>query len=266
VFEGKWACSPACMGELVAAAVGRAMDGIDSVPVSHAHRLPMGLMLVEQGKITARQLHEALEGQRRRSEERGETMRLGEWLLRSGVLGEPALTRALSAQWNCPVFSLDGYRPRELATAFPRFLCDALGALPVRAPGGRQLYVAFSGHVDRSLSYALEGMTGLKVVAGVARDSEFTIAQEQYLATEGPRTRFLEAASSWALVRTLTDLIETEKPAEARLVRIHDFYWLRLWRRTGKGPGLPAPDTVEDLLATLGSPGGNRAPGSEISG
>jgi hypothetical protein len=259
-FEGKWACSPACMQDLVAAAVRRAMDGVESAPVPHPHRLPMGLMLVEQGRITAGQLHEALAGQRRASEESGATMRLGEWLLRSGVLAEPALTRALSMQWNCPVFSLEGFRPRELTTALPRFLCDALGALPVRAPGGRQLHVAFSGRVDRSLSYALERMTGLTVVAGVARDSEFVAAQERYLANEGPRTRFFEAASSWVLVRSLTKLIETEKPVEARLARIHDYYWLRLWRRTGGSLGLPAPDTVEDLLATVGSPGGPHAP------
>lgn len=264
-FEGKWACSPECMRELVAAAVRRAMDGGDAVPLAHPHRLPMGLTLVEQGRLTAGQLHEALEGQRRAAEEGGETMRLGEWLLRSGVLGEPALTRALSAQWNCPVFSLDGYRPQELATAVPRFLSDALGALPVRAPGGTQLHVAFSGGVDRSLSYALERMTGLKVVAGVARDSEFVAAQERYLATEGPRARFLEAASSWVLVRTLAKLIETEKPVEARLVRVHDYYWLRLWRRTEEGSGLAAPDTVEDLLATLGSASGSRGRPGQIS-
>jgi len=165
------------MRELVAAAVRRAMDGGDAGGLVHPHRLPMGLTLVEQGKITARQLREALEGQRRAAEEGGERMRLGEWLLKSGVLGEPALTRALGAQWNCPVFSLDGYRPQELASALPRFLSDALGALPVRAPGGTQLHVAFSGRVDRTLSYALERMTGLKVVAGVARDSEFVAAQ-----------------------------------------------------------------------------------------
>jgi hypothetical protein len=264
-FEGKWACSAECMRELVAAAVRRAMDGGDAGGLVHPHRLPMGLTLVEQGKITARQLREALEGQRRAAEEGGERMRLGEWLLKSGVLGEPALTRALGAQWNCPVFSLDGYRPQELASALPRFLSDALGALPVRAPGGTQLHVAFSGRVDRTLSYALERMTGLKVVAGVARDSEFVAAQGRYLASEGPRARFLEAASSRVLVRTLANLIETEKPVEARLARVHDYYWLRLWRRTEEGSGLASPDAVEDLLATLGGATGSPGRINQIS-
>ncbi|MGB9031994.1 MAG: hypothetical protein WCC27_17865, partial [Acidobacteriaceae bacterium] len=184
-----------------------------------------------------------------------ETVRLGEWLVRSGVLDEPALMRALSAQWNCPVFPLASYRPKEVAAAMPRFLSEALGALPVRAAAGRVLYVAFSGHIDRSLSYALERMTGMRVAAGLARDSEFEGAQADFLGTPAPATRFLEAASSWVLVRAITERIESERPVEARLARIHDYYWLRLWRRPAEGLGLPAPGAVEDLLATIGSPG-----------
>lgn len=250
-FEGHWACSPECMADLVAAAVRRELDEGDSTSTPHSHRLPMGLMLVDQGRITAEQLHAALEAQRRANEESGESMRLGEWLLKSGVLSEPALTRALSAQWNCPVFSLADYRPEEVAAAMPRFLSEALGALPLRAPGGRLLYVAFSGRIDRSLSYALERMTGLPIAAGIAADSEFSGAQARFLETPAPTVRLLEAASSWVLVRTLTKLIETERPVEARLTRVHEYYWLRLWRR--RADGLPACDAVQDLLATVGT-------------
>jgi len=250
VFEGRWACSPECMADLIAASVRREMDGGDSSAAPHPHRLPMGLMLVHQGKITPEQLQTALEEQRRRAEENGESVRLGEWLLQSGVLSEPALTRTLCAQWNCPVLHLAGYRPDEVAGAIPHFLAEALGALPLRAPGGRQMYVAFSGHVGRSLSYALERMTGLPVVAGIAPDSEFRLAQARFLDTPAPRVRLLEAATSWVLVRTMTQLIERERPVEARLARVHEYYWLRLWRR--RAEGLPPSDAVEDLLATVG--------------
>ncbi|HEY1498721.1 MAG TPA: hypothetical protein VGF88_04030 [Acidobacteriaceae bacterium] len=248
-FEGRWACSAACMGELVTAALRREMDGGDSAP--YPHRVPMGLMLVEQGKITPRQLHQALDGQRRAAEETGEATRLGEWLLRSGVLSEPALTRVLSAQWNCPVFSLENDRPEEMVTAMPGFLSEAFGGVPVRTSGGKLLYLAFSGRVDRSLSYAVERMTGLRAAAGIAADSEFRSAQQRFLAAEAPPTRFLEAASSWVLARSITKLIESVKPVEARLARIHNFFWLRVWRR-GEEEGLPALDAVEDLLATVG--------------
>ena len=253
-FEGRWACSPACMGELVAAAVRREMDGSDVAPAPHAHRVPLGLLLLERGRITPAQLRAAVEGQK--NADPGETLRLGEWLLRSGVLSERALTQARSAQWNCPVFSLANDRPGELAAAMPAFLAEAFGALPIRTSAGKLLYVAFTGQLDRTLSYALERMTGLRVVAGIAADAEFAAAREKFLAAPGPRTRFVEAASSWVLVRTLTKVLETARPVEARLVRIHEHFWLRIWRRAQKGPGLPPPGEVEDLLATVG-----RAPG-----
>src|ERR1700728_692340 len=220
VFEGRWACSAECMGELVAAALRREMDGGDSTP--YPHRVPMGLMLVEQEKITPQQLHEALDGQRRAAEETGEARRLGEWLLQSGVLSEPALTRALSAQWSCPVFSLENDHPEEMTAAMPGFLSEAFAGVPVRTAAGTFLYMAFSGRIDRSLSYAVERMTGLMVTAGIAPDSEFRSAQQRFLAAEAPPTRFLEAVSSWVLARTMTKLIESFKPAEARLARIHN--------------------------------------------
>jgi len=254
------------MGELVAAAVRREMDGGDAISPPHPHRMPMGLMLVEQGGITPAQLREALEGQQRAAEQTGETVRLGEWLVRSGVLGEPALMRALSAQWNCPVFPLASYRPEEVAAAMPGFLSEAFGALPVRAAGGRVLYVAFSGRIDRSLSYALERIGGLRVTAGIAPDSEFERAQARFLETPAPRSRFLEAASSWVLARTITRLIESEKPLDARLARIHDYYWLRLFRRAAPGSGLPPSEAIEDLLFTVGMGGLEKKAGKEKSG
>jgi hypothetical protein len=252
-FEGGWACSAECMGDLVAAAVRREMDGGISISAFRQHRVPMGLMLVEQGRITPEQLRAALDGQQRAAKETGETVRLGEWLLRSGVLAERALTRALSAQWNCPVYSLGSYRPEEVAASMPRFLSEAFGALPVRVAGGKLLYVAFSGRIDRSLSYALERIGGMRVTAGIAPDSEFERAQVRFLETPAPRARFIEAASSWVLARTITRLIESEKPLDARLARIHDYYWLRMFRRAAPGSGLPPSEAVEDLLFTVGT-------------
>ncbi len=255
VFEGQWACSEECLEELVARAVRREMDGRDTPPVPWTHRVPMGLMLVEQGEITSGQLHAALEGQRKEAAT-GEASRLGEWLLRSGVLSESVLTRALSAQWNCPVFSLEAFEPAEVVAVLPRLLSEAFGALPVRAPGGKHLDVAFAGRVDRSLCYALERMTGLRVFAGIALDSEFRIAQQRLFSVRPVATRHLEAANSWVLVRAMTRWIETVRPEEARLVRLHDYYWLRIWRRGPRRGSLPASATVEDMLATLGTRAG----------
>ncbi len=211
----------------------------------------MGLMLVRQGTITVAQLHTALEEQRRASQEGSEREELGEWLLESGVLAEPALTRALSLQWNCPVFSLDGFEPEAMAAACRDF--SPRPSEPSRANlGARLLYMAFSGGVDRSLGYAVERMTGLRVAAGIAPDSEFRLARERIFrggaaGTVPGGSQLLGAGAE------IARRVEAAQAVESRLVRVHDFFWVRIWRRAPAGPGPPAPDTVEDLLATVGS-------------
>jgi hypothetical protein len=248
-FEGRWACSPECMGDMVAAAVRREMDrgGLGA----HAHRLPMGLVLVEQGRITPEQLKKALADQREAGGDGGTPLRLGDWLRESGVLDEAALTRALSAQWNCPVLPLDGLNPEETAAALPRFLAEAAGVLPVRLAAGKLLYLAFAGGIDRGVCAAVEAMTGLKVVAGVAQESEFRIAHREYLEAPAPRSHFLEAGNSWLLARALTRRIEGERPVDARLCRVHGWFWLRTWRRAPSG--MPLAGEVEDFIGSVGA-------------
>lgn len=250
-FEGRWACSAACMQDLVAAAVRREMDG--ESPTELVHRVPVGLLLLEQGRITQNQLREALEAQRRTAGTEGESARLGEWLMESGVLTEAALTRGLSAQWNCPAFELKGWNPQEVAWVAPRILVEAMDALPVRVRAGKLLCLAFSSRIDRSLAWALERMTGMRVAAGIAPESELLSALARYRETPSPAARYLEAGSSWLLARELARRIEEQKPAEARLVRVHDFFWLRLWRRASDAAGIPASEDVEDILGTVGA-------------
>lgn len=252
-FEGRWACSAQCLRVMVEAAIGR--EGRDGAPEAgeRKHRIPLGLMLLEQGRLSERQLREAVEGQRRAAEATGEAIRLKDWLRNSGLLSEAALTRAISAQWNCPVFSLAGSRSEEMASVLPPFLAEALGALPVRVSGSRLLYLAFSERIDRSLSYAVEHITGLQVAAGMARESEFRHEQARFRSGEAPKTRFLEAGDRRALAREMAAWMEEEQPVAARLARVHEVWWLRIWRRAQPGASLSAREAVEDLLATVGT-------------
>lgn len=250
VFEGRWVCSARCMGERVAAAVRRELD-MGEAGGGHRHRLPLGLLLVDQGRMTAEQLREAL--QRRAASGEENASRLGEWLVGSGMLSESVLTRALSAQWNCPVLSPAGCRAEPVAAVLPRLFSLAFDAVPLRVAAGRLLYLAFAGRVDRSLAYALEGMTGLRVIAGVAADGELREAQARYMEAEAPRVRLLEAPSAWSLGEALTRRMEEEKPVEARLRRVHNWFWLRLWKRAPE-PGIEGCGGIEDVVATVGEP------------
>jgi len=251
-FEGRWACSPECMKALVASAVRREAAACEAGASVHEHRVPLGLMLVEQGCLTEDQLRTALEGQRQAGNGNGERLRLGKWLVVNGLLSEMTLIRILAAQWSCPVLSLDGFLAEETASAVPPFLAEACGVVPVRLVQRKLLYVAFAGRVDRSLSYAVERMTGLRVTSGLVRDAEFAAAQRRYREVPAPGMRFLETATAAALARSATKLIEREKPADARLVRIHEYYWLRLWKRSRGAAPLPGVGEVEDILCTVG--------------
>lgn len=235
------------MRAVVAAAVRRESSVGDAR--THPHRMPIGLMLLEQGQISAPALKTALAAWKRHGEETGEAVRLGRWLVESGQISEAALLRGLSAQWSCPALSLARFRAGDTAAVLPRILCEAYGAVPVRMTGG--VYLAFAGAVDRGLSYAVGRITGLRVTAGLARDGEWQQAEAEYRGTAAPPAQYLEAADAAAMVRALAGRIEAGKAAEARLVRVHEFWWLRLWRRATAEPGLAGCGDVEDVVCAL---------------
>lgn len=249
VFDGRWACSAECMEQIVGLVLRREAG---SRLHPHTHRLPLGLTLLQQGHLSQEELRAAIVAREKSVQAGGEASPLGAWLIETGILNETVLTRALSTQWSCPVFSLEsGYRPGEVATALPRILAEALGAVPLRA-GGKLLYVAFANQVDRSLSYAMERMLGMRLSSGVLRDSEFVGAHSDFLEEPGPATKFLEGPTIAAMARLLTRRIEQERPAEARVVGIHEYWWVRIWKKALPVHGLPRTGDVEDIICTVG--------------
>ncbi|MGC2638661.1 MAG: hypothetical protein WA294_15875 [Acidobacteriaceae bacterium] len=238
------------MSAIVRAAVRReGLGETENVPPL-SHRVPIGLVLVEQGHLSITQLHRALA--EREAANAAASRRIGEWLIASGVLDETALRGALSAQWRAPMFSLRGYQPERVVSALPEFLSEAFGALPLDVAEGGILYLAFDGKIHRSLGYGLERMLGLRVLSGIAPDSEFRTARSQFRRLRGPKSTLFEAVDADALVRAVTKQLEREKPADARLVRIHEYFWLRLWRHNRKRADLASSGDAEDLVATVG--------------
>ena len=77
VFEEGWSCSAECTEARVASAVRRELDGRGAAQENHRHRVPLGLLMLEQGWITSVQLRQALEAQRAAG-----GGRLGNWLVR----------------------------------------------------------------------------------------------------------------------------------------------------------------------------------------
>jgi Type II secretion system (T2SS), protein E, N-terminal domain len=244
VFEGGWSCSPGCTEARVRAAVVREGKGRAAAGTVHRHRIPIGLLMLEQGWITESQLRGAVMSQKQHGG------RLGGWLVRQQSVSEELVTRALALQWSCPVLSVGAHDPEKVASLVPRLFVDAFGAVPLRVAAGKVLYLGFEDRLDPVLARALERMTGLRVECGVVADTEFSPVQERMLAAKYPSVELVEAVSEKTLVRALARTIERTRPVEAQLVRVHDFLWLRMLRKPSVG-AVPELETVEDVIGTV---------------
>jgi hypothetical protein len=247
VFEAGWNCSAACTTARVAAAVSREMEGRASASEGHRHRVPLGLVMLEQGWINSAQLREALDAQKAAG-----AGRLGHWLTYRQGVSEQLVTRALGLQWSCPVLPLEFHDAEALTPLLPRLFVDAFGALPLRVAAGKLLYLGFEDRLDPVLALSVERMTGLRVESGLVQASLFRPAHTRMLNAGFPSVELLEATSEPAVVHALTRSIERARPVESRLVRVHDCLWLRMWRKPQAAP-VPALAEVQDVICSVGA-------------
>jgi hypothetical protein len=241
IFEGGWSCSAACTQARVTAALARELEGRTVQEETHRHRVPLGLLMLEQGWIGIGELRQALDAQRAAA-----TGKLGQWLVRQQGVSEQLVTRALGLQWSCPVLPLEFHDPQAVAACVPRLFLDAYRALPLRSAAGRLLYLGFEDRLDPVLALAVERMTGVRVECGLVRDSLFRSAHARMLEARFPAVELFEAESQPAAARAFAEAIEGFRSSESRLVRVHNLLWLRLWRRSHSQP-------VQDLICSLGA-------------
>lgn len=260
-FEGQWACSADCMLALIEQAVQRELgDGTPLEPKKHKHRIPLGLLMLSHGWITQEQLRRALDSQK----EAGGKARIGAWLMRQCNLSEEKVTRALSMQWGCPVLSFSGHPLETMSTLIPRLLLDTYGMVPLRNGSSRVAYLAFEDRLDSSVALAVERMNGIHIEPGVVTASQFLRAQERIMRAPFPKAQLVEAKSSTLVAREIAAVIERLRPHQARLVRMHRYFWLRVWHNPSLSTmqSHPAPvnlvpriHQVEDVLIRLQAEG-----------
>jgi hypothetical protein len=234
------------MAARVASALAREMDGRGSARTGHRHRIPLGLAMLEQGWITHNDLRAALAAQRAAG-----GGRLGRWLVRRGSVSEDRVTRALGLQWGCPVLGMEFHNPEGLTALVPRLFVDAFQALPLRVAAGKILYLGFEDHLDPPLALAVERMNGFAVESGLVPESAFRPAHARMLAARFPAVELIEAATEPALAAALTRAVESARPVESRLVRVHDCLWLRMWLGPQAGP-LPELGSIRDVIGSTG--------------
>lgn len=249
IIEGGWTCSYSCTRARIAELVHRERTGHTQTAGMHRHRVPIGLVLLTEGWISRDDLRRGLSAQKA-----GEAVRLGTWLIKHCGLEERRVTQALSIQWNCPILPIDREHKTPVISAVPRLFLETFGCLPLRSSATGILYIAFDDRIDHSLTLAIERMSGLRVESGLIDSSEFRSAHRSILAARFPRARMVEASGIEAMVDALTAIVEREKPFQTRIVRVHGFYWLRVWKEpTSLEPkhDISAPKGVEDVISSL---------------
>jgi hypothetical protein len=72
------------------------------------------------------------------------------------------------------------------------------------------------------------------------------------LAARFPAVKLIEAATEPALAAALTRAVESIRPVESRLARVHDCLWLRMWLRP-QGGQLPELRSIHDVIGSAGA-------------
>ncbi len=252
IFEGQWGCSGRCVLAMVKAAVNREIGEGEEVVVPHRHRVPLGLVMLAQGWITHPQLRQALEAQRANG-----SGRIGDWLIAECGLETEQITRGLSMQWSCPVLSMKGFEPEAMALAVPKVFVEEFGMLPLRVAAQRILYLGFEDRLDASAALAMEQMTELKVESGLMDSAQFRDARATLLHCDTIQANIEAVTSTASLAARITAILEQKQPIATRLVRLHQYYWLRLWLESGAMGSMGSlPRTNEDVsdhIFTIGA-------------
>jgi len=133
---------------------------------------------------------------------------------------------------------------------------EKFGLLPLRVAGSRILYLGFADRLDASAAFAIEQMTELKVESGVVEGAQFEAARSRVLACDGVEVKLDSVEDKDAMTARITGILEQKQPIASRLVRVHQYYWLRMWLESGalgRAGSLPATgEDVKDHVFTVG--------------
>jgi hypothetical protein len=254
LFEGSWSCSGQCATALVVSAIRREMPEAGGADVEqHRHRVPLGLILLAKGWITQSQLRHALDAQQRAG-----VHPLGQWLIEECGIPQQHIARGLGMQWGCPVLTMEGFDPETMVLAMPKLLIEALGIVPIRIARDRVLYLGCVGQPDPAAALAIERMSGLKVVSGLIDSAQQKSAQQRLSVCACVDAAFEHAPDFESMSRRIASTLVTAQPRASCLVRVHQFFWLRMWLEAGSmstptGGFLRTREDVADRIFTLGS-------------
>jgi hypothetical protein len=234
LFDSRRFCEPACFYNLLEYRV-RSLLASFLVQKSKVHRLPIGLLLLEQGAINKLQLREAVRLQREST-----SVRLGDFFLRSGTITEQQLTSVLAQQWGCPVFPLDGHYPDpSWGTLLPPTVLESAFAVPAHASAdAHTLHIAFAERPDHTLLYAVEQMLDCQTVACMAPQSAVVNALCHPRAVDRTEVCFDTVRDPREIAATICNYTQELRASRIVVARVTAHIWVRFFRQ----------DAIRDLL------------------
>jgi hypothetical protein len=206
-----------CVERVVRARLGAA-PARPAAPSSGRPSLRLGALLRHQRACPAGQIDEALAAQA------DSHLRLGEQLRAMGAIQAPAVLRALAAQAGVSYLaSVDVERLPEAPEGISIDAVLALGLLPLGAPAGDRIRVAFPAPVPREALTAFRVQTGWTPDPFLVGDDEWLALLQRYPAPPASGPDGPEDA-----VQRVADAVMTTKEAQLRDTRWGANVWVRV--------------------------------------
>jgi hypothetical protein len=227
---------------MIADAVRAQIESWEPAPAERALRMPLGLILLSRGWISHRELQDALAAQRRAGHGR-----IGEWLHHLHGVSEETVAKGLAIQWSCAVLpsGMPGFEP--VPALIPAFLQKRYDFALLRQGPDAALYLAGKYRPEHAAARAVEHMLREPVHAAFIEDRAWCCAVVDAADDAQLEITELENPGRDGAAAHICKLIERVRPYDARLVRVHDHLWLRIW--LGK-PGR-CPIQVRDVVLPL---------------
>ena len=223
-LRNQWFCSLECfqagLSELL---LHREL--IPAPAVEQLTRMPLGLVLLSQGAISAEQLRQALNVQRTTR-----TGKLGEWLVRMGAVREEQVTAALGIQQRCPVFSPHDLLPLPPRLCWPAGLVQQYRSLPIfYEPGSEMLFVGFLDTVDHRFLYSIEQVLGCRTQPCIVAPATYHQRHQMLLrSSAGESISICEKQNAAEMARIIVNYAQEIRAERCLLTCCKKHLWVRL--------------------------------------
>jgi hypothetical protein len=227
-MHGSWYCSPRCFTAAAEKEVVR-LQSSRAKPANHVSRMPLGLNLMSHGLVTAEQLREANDEQKKTG------LAIGEILVRRGYVSEKQVTAIRAADWNCPVFAVPA-QPARIGIDIPSILVDLAFMIPVHyVAASNSLLIGFVHSVEYELLYAIEQMTRCATTPCFVTPGDFQLQKRYRERSRGQpvelpakEVTFDDVKTTPEMARILCEAALEMEADEAILGKCKHYLWARV--------------------------------------